>query len=103
MINKFSRLSGISVDDLLSAKRNQDIADARHALHYILVKEKGYSLKRAGQVTCRDHSTVSYSVKRISEMLINTDKPDARLADIWNKVSPVLSFKRESVRTWKVK
>ena len=102
MIAEFAKATGVTIAQLRSHKRGgYRITDARHMLHYILVKEHGFSLTKAGRVTNRDHATVHHSCEVVRDMFTEAAKPDKNFAELWEKVKSLRPF--GGARGWKVK
>ena len=68
-----SKKYGVSVDDIKSKKKTDNIANARHVSVYLIRKLTDLSLKDIGKIFGRDHSTIISSVNKI-ELNIRTVK-----------------------------
>ena len=64
---------GIPKEDIVSQKRNKEIAFARHVVCYLIKDVTEMSLPNIGQVLDRHHSTVISSIDAVNRKLI-TDK-----------------------------
>lgn len=74
IIKEVSKYFSISINDIISAKRNKFISHARQLAMYLSRELTSSSLPRIGKsFGSRDHSTVIYAVSKISD-LINKDK-----------------------------
>ena len=56
---------GISIEDIKSKKRTENISNARHTAIYIIRNITGLSLKEIGNVFGRDHATVLSSINKV--------------------------------------
>ena len=68
-----SKKYGVSIDDIKSKKKTDNIANARHVSVYLIRKLTDLSLKDIGKIFGRDHSTIISSVNKI-ELNIRTVK-----------------------------
>ena len=60
----------LTVDDLYGSSRSQQIATARQIAMYLCRERTSLSLPKIGQLFGnRDHTTVMYAVKKISELM----------------------------------
>lgn len=57
----------LAVSDVLGPSRCRNVAEARWAIWAIL-RKRGYSFPRIGQLFGRDHTTVIHGVRRLREM-----------------------------------
>ncbi len=62
---------GVTVDDLTSKKKTDNIANARHVSIYIIRKMTSLSLKEIGKIFSRDHTTIMASISKV-ELNIQT-------------------------------
>ena len=87
IIKEVSKYFSISINDILSAKRNKFISHARQLAMYLSRELTSSSLPRIGKsFGNRDHSTVIYAVSKVSD-LINTDKNVyVQIQEITNKI-----------------
>ena len=60
-----SKKYGVSVEDIKSKKKTDNIANARHISVYIIRRLTDLSLKEIGKILCRDHSTIISSVNKV--------------------------------------
>lgn len=65
--------SGIDIHEIKSKKRHRNTTLARQLLHRFLREYTSYELSLIGNITCRDHTTVLYSIRTINN-LVETDK-----------------------------
>lgn len=74
IIKEVSKYFSISINDIISSKRNKFISHARQLAMYLSRELTSSSLPRIGKsFGGRDHSTVIYAVSKVSD-LINKDK-----------------------------
>ena len=78
---------GISREDIVGAKRNKEIAAARHITIYLVRQITEMSLPNIGKVFNRDHATIMASLKAVEKRLNTEDSFSAELADIRKEVS----------------
>lgn len=67
IVDRISMESGISVSDILSAKRPRPIAHARQDAMLAIREELDWSLPRIGRIFGRDHTTVKHGIKAAGE------------------------------------
>ena len=63
LYNVAEAVSGITKDDVMSKKRNQEIALVRSIIGYMLHNELGVTVVGAGKIINRDHSTITHYTK----------------------------------------
>ncbi len=73
IISKVSKHYGVSIEDIKSKRRTENVAYARHIAIYIIKKLTDLSLKEIGNIFERDHSTALASISKI-ELDIKTKK-----------------------------
>ena len=74
ILNVVSKSFGISIEDLKSKKKTENIANARHTSIYIIRNMTNLSLKEIGAVFGRDHSTVLSSLSKIETNIKTKNK-----------------------------
>lgn len=79
---------GIKKEDLISAKRNKEIAFTRHITIYIIREVTEMSLPNIGKIFNRDHSTIISSIETIERRLITDAGLDFDIKEIIKEVSP---------------
>ena len=79
---------GIKKEDLISAKRNKEIAYARHITVYIIREVTEMSLPNIAKIFNRDHSTIISSIETIERKLITDAALDFEIKEIIKEVSP---------------
>ena len=78
---------GISVEDFLSRKRNQEIAYPRKIAMYLVREMTDISLASIGEsFGGRDHTTVLHAWRTISEEMAGNSELRALLADMRNQL-----------------
>ena len=81
-----SELTGISPQKILSKSRIQEISEARQLCMYFYSLQNGIS--QAGRILKKNHGTVHYGHKRISDLLEIKDRRTIKLiGEIKIKVS----------------
>ncbi len=65
---------GISVDDIKSSHKTENISGARHVAIYIIRNMTNLSLKEIGEIFGRDHSTIIYSISKIDRNIKTKNK-----------------------------
>lgn len=61
--------SGASKNDLLAGKQSRKVSEARQIYCYLAKKHTEYSLTAIGKFINKDHSTVIYSIKTVTDLL----------------------------------
>lgn len=79
---------GVKKEDLISAKRNKEIAYARHITVYIIREVTEMSLPNIAKIFNRDHSTIISSIETIERKLITDAALDFEIKEIIKEVSP---------------
>ncbi len=72
VIKTVSEIYGIEASDIVSQKRQGDIAEARQVAMYVIRKVSGMQLQDIGDLFGKTHSTVNYSIDQ-TERKIKTD------------------------------
>lgn len=78
----------VSYEDIISSKRNQEIAEARQIAMYLCRKLTDLSLQAVGNCFRRDHSTVINGEKKIKEKLSSNPALSNDIDIIIKKISP---------------
>lgn len=79
---------GVKKEDLISAKRNKEVALARHITVYIIREVTEMSLPNIAKIFNRDHSTIINSIETIERKLITDAVLDYEIKEIIKEVSP---------------
>lgn len=79
---------GIKKEDLVSTKRNKEIAYARHITVFIIREVTEMSLPNIAKIFNRDHSTIISSIETIERKLITDAMLDFEIKEIIKEVSP---------------
>lgn len=89
IINVVSEHFGVSIDDILSKKRNADIAFPRQIVMYLCREMTDISLNEIG-VACgnKDHTTVMHGVSKITDEIKNNSELASTVEIIKKKISP---------------
>lgn len=69
LILKVCNVYGLTIDGLYSSKRKRETVEARFVLFYIFNKYLHYTLKETGAIFKKDHTTVLYGCKTISDLI----------------------------------
>jgi chromosomal replication initiator protein len=81
-----SRQFKISIEDLLSRSRKRSIAFPRQVAMYLSRKHTEESLADIGKAFNRDHSTVLYAIKAVSDQAVKNTSIGAQIELLSNKV-----------------
>ena len=76
-----NRLTGVPIDDIMSKRRHEDIAMARHLLMWALYDLYGYTTMEIGAMTRRHYTTVTYAVN-----MVNTQYIPKKMEELKNKI-----------------
>ena len=88
IIKEVSDTYNISEENILSAKRDKDIANARHVAIYIARHITQLPLEEIGQAfSGRDHSTVHYSVNKIEKEMKKDPRQKATVEEIIKNIT----------------
>lgn len=79
---------GVKKEDLVSTKRNKEIAYARHITVYLIREITEMSLPNIAKIFNRDHSTIISSIETIERKLITDAMLDFEIKEIVKEVSP---------------
>ena len=75
IIEYVSKYFGVSVEDIVSNKRNSNVATARQVAAYVLIEITGQTLDGVGKALGgKNHSTVHYSVNLVKQKMM--EDPD---------------------------
>ena len=78
---------GISRDEIVSPKRNKEIAAARHITVHLIREITDMSLPNIGKIFDRDHATIMASLKAVDKRLKTEPTLTAELAEIKKEVT----------------
>ena len=81
---------GIKKEDLVSTKRNKEIAYARHITIYIIREVTEMSLPNIAKIFNRDHSTIISSIETIERKLITDSMLNFEIKEIIKEVTPAM-------------
>lgn len=85
--NKVGNFFGVSVKDIKSTKRNQDIVLARQVAIFLTRELTEISLPKIGkEFGGRDHSTILHAYNKIKNMIESNDSLRMEIEDIRNKL-----------------
>ena len=80
---------GVTVDDIKSKKKNDQVANARHVAVYIIRKLTELPFKKIGEFVGRDHSTVMASIGKVEINIKTVKNTDADINKIIREVKNV--------------
>ena len=73
IIETCSKFYGVKKEDIYSDKRTKTIALARQVSMYIIKELTNYSYPKIGSVIGKDHSTIIYAIKTVTNMMENDE------------------------------
>ena len=79
---------GIKKEDLISAKRNKEIASVRHITIYVIREVTEMSLLSIAKIFNRDHSTILSSIERIEQRIYSDNMLNFEIKELIKEVSP---------------
>ena len=83
IIEEVSRTFGISVEDIRSKKRDEEIANARQVAMYCMRDITSMTMEEIGaEFGGRNHSTVTHSIKKVTQQLQNDQNLKDMVDDI---------------------
>ena len=77
---------GISIEDIKSKKRTENISNARHTAIYIIRNMTSLSLKEIGAVFGRDHATVLSSISKIDTNIKTKNKSGSEIKKLMKEI-----------------
>ena len=86
ILSAVSRSFGVSVEDMKSKSRTDNVASARHAAIYIIKKTTDLTLKKIGAVFDRDHATISASIEKAEKNIKTVNNYEAEIDRIIKEV-----------------
>lgn len=84
MVTEVSKITNVSVEDILGVKRCQNISEARQ-LYWKLLYDRGYSLSLIGRLCDSTHATILHGIVHITN-LIEIDK---NVAVMWKQIKEI--------------
>jgi chromosomal replication initiator protein len=78
---------GISREEIVSPKRNKEIAAARHVTVHLIRDITDMSLPNIGKIFDRDHATIMASLKAVEKRLKTEPELQTELAEIKKEVT----------------
>ncbi len=69
VIKTVSESTGVSISDILSRKRTQDVCEARQMFSYIVYKRFGVSLANIALYLRRTHQTISFQIITLDQQI----------------------------------
>ena len=82
ILNEVARTYNVMPADIRGKKRNANVSAARQMTMYIIREVTGMSMEAIGQEFQRDHSTVVYSIKTMTENIAR----DQHLEERWREI-----------------
>jgi chromosomal replication initiator protein len=89
ILSVVSKKYGISIEDIKSKKRTENIANARHTSIYIIRSLTNLSLKEIGAIFGRDHATVLSSLGKIETNIKTKNKTAAEINEIKKEIKGI--------------
>lgn len=86
ILSEVSRTTGVSVEEIRSKKRTSSVSDARKMVFYILREVTDMSYEDIGKEFGRDHSTVIYNIREMSETIKTNSLLNSQVSDIINNI-----------------
>ena len=80
---------GITVEDIKSKKRTENISNARHTAIYIIRSMTSLSLKEIGNVFGRDHATVLSSIGKIDTNIKTKNKSGSEIKKLMKEIKGI--------------
>ena len=82
----------LKIDNLITKHRKKEVVYARQLMSYCADKKTKCSLTSIGQhLGGRDHSTISYSIQHLQDLIDTEPSTKADVAEVMAKVSAALS------------
>ena len=81
-----SKHFGVSIEDIKSRKRTENIANARHTAFYIMRHLTPLSLDEIGKVVGRDHATVVFSITKIENNIKTKNKAGTEIKKLIKEI-----------------
>lgn len=77
---------GVSVEDIKSKKKSDQVANARHVAVYIIRRLTELPFKKIGEIVGRDHSTIMSSISKVEVNIKTVKNADADINKIIREV-----------------
>jgi hypothetical protein len=87
LINATTKITGL---DILSNGKKRPLAQFRHLIMYILVRELKLSVTNTAGLVDKDHSSVSYGVSQTEINLLSADPISKSVQELYLKLQPVV-------------
>lgn len=81
MVTEVSKITNVSVEDILGRKRYRNISESRQ-LYWKLLSERGYSPTTIGKLCDRNHATILFGISHINDII----ETDSNIAKLWQKI-----------------
>ena len=89
IISKVSDKYGVSIDDMKSKKKTNDIANARHIAVYIIRKLTSKSYQDIGDIFERDRTSIMYSCEKIKTDIKTVKGFESEIRNLINEIKNV--------------
>ena len=88
ILNEVARTYGVTVENILSDKRNANISKARRAAMYIVREVTSLPMKKIGEeFGGKDHSTIIYNIRECEKEMESNSSVKATIEGIINNIS----------------
>lgn len=87
IVTEVSRTYNVSTEDIFSKKKSADIAKARQISIYIVHKVMGLSSTEIGKKFNKDHTTILYTIEKITKLFSENDMEKRLIEDIIKNVN----------------
>lgn len=82
VIKATSRVTGVSVNEILSNRRHKDLVQARHIAMFLAHEMTTLSYVQIGAAMNKDHTSVMYAVNKIKKRGRGVSKVNKHMAEI---------------------
>ena len=89
IILEVSRVYNISIDDIMSQKRNASISNARQICMYIIREVTNLTFEEIGEKFNKNYATVIHAVNQVSEKIKHDSSLNAQISDIIKNVKSI--------------
>jgi chromosomal replication initiator protein len=91
VIKRVAEQFDLSVEDLMSSKRNRDIANARQIAMYLCKEMTNESLQAIGQALGkRDHATIIHGCEKVKSKLSTDEALQKNIEILKKKINPLI-------------
>jgi len=89
ILSAVSKKHGVSVEDIKSKRKTDNIANARHMCIYIIKQLTDLPLKDIGEIFKRDHSTVHFSISKMETYIKTKNNYEKELNELIKEIKGV--------------